>query len=542
VFTADIGNTNIVGQACYNGVTSYSVKGSGSDIYGNADQFRYVYKTFGGDGTLQAKVTSQDQTNPFNKAGLMFRNALDSAASNIFMSITSSNGITFQNRPTANTATTTLDQAGPIAPYFLRLVKQGQVYTGYASADSISWTQLATITSNVGSAGAISGGLAVTSHDNTQLSTVQFDQVGFYLYSTNDINIALNKPSYGSDYDDVSRTGNFANDGDNATRWASLANADPQWYEVDLGQAFKLKRVNINWDAKYAQDFQLQVSDDAVTWTTAQQITANTILKNSLLLSASARFVRINATKSAGNNGYAINEFQVFGDTLTNTLVDIAKGKTVVSSADASATLAAAKVVDADFTTRWASAQTDPQWIYVDLGKTYNVTNVNITWQLNLAKDFEVQVSADAANWTTLKSITNNTAYANFIPVSGTGRYIRIYGTAKAGASYSIYDLQVLGTAAGSTGSTTIKYNIDQFVVYPNPTTGKFSVDFESLVAQDIELQITDIHGTIIQKQKLNKQLGSYHYAADFSHVAGGEYVVSLKTAKGIVSRKVVRL
>jgi hypothetical protein len=548
VFSNDIGNVNIVGEACYTGITSYNVKGSGKDISQTADQFRYVYKTFSGDGTLQVKVTSQDQTSTWNKAGLMFSSTADSSSANEFMAITSGNGIAYQYRPTEGAYTTTpVIVAGLKAPYFLRMVKLGQVYTSYSSPDSINWTQVYTRTSALDANGPISGGLAVTSHNNNTLSTVQFDQAAFYFASVTDVNIALNKPSYGSNYDNVSHTGNYANDGSVTTRWASLANANPQWYYIDLGQPFKINRVNIAWDANYAQNYQVQTSNDAVTWTTVQQITGNTVPNNSLLLSGTpARFVRLNLTKSSANAGFSIDEFQIFGDSIPNTTPNIAKGQPATSSSNSSAGFAAANAVDGDFTTRWASGTTDPQWIYVDLGNTYNITNVNITWELDAALNYTVQISPDAVNWTTMQTITNNTAYYNALTVSGQGRYVRINCTTKnGGTDYSIYDLQVLGTQVLAPKTAALRVNntnIDKFKAYPNPTSGRFSVDFVSPITQDIVVQITDARGNVIQTQTLSKFSGEYHLPLDITDALPGNYIIAVKTAQGILSGTVIKL
>ena len=57
--------------------------------------------------------------------------------------------------------------------------------------------------------------------------------------------------------------------------------------------------------------------------------------------------------------------------------------------------------------TRWASVWTNiPQWIYVDLGATYNITEVELYWEAAYATSFQIQVSSNAVNWTTIYSTT----------------------------------------------------------------------------------------------------------------------------------------
>ena len=68
---------------------------------------------------------------------------------------------------------------------------------------------------------------------------------------------------------------------------------------------------------------------------------------------------------------------------------------------------------------------------WVELGSAY-------------ATAFQVQVSADNTNWTTIYSTTTGPGGVQNLTVSGTGRYIRMYGTARATQyGYSLWEFQV---------------------------------------------------------------------------------------------------
>lgn len=132
---------------------------------------------------------------------------------------------------------------------------------------------------------------------------------------------------------------------------------------------------------------------------------------------------------------------------------NLAKGKTAVaSSVETSTTYVANNVTDGSYTTRWSSAFSDPQWVYVDLGANYDINEVKITWETAYATAYQVQVSADASNWTTIKTVSGNTTTTNDLTgLTGIGRYVRIYGTARATAyGYSVYEMEVYGAAAQS--------------------------------------------------------------------------------------------
>ena len=110
----------------------------------------------------------------------------------------------------------------------------------------------------------------------------------------------------------------------------------------------------------------------------------------------------------------------------------------------------ASNATDGSLTTRWSSAFADPQWLQVDLGTAQPVCQVVIHWENAYAKAFQIQTSNDAANWTTIYSTTAGTGGTQTLNITGSGRYIRMNGTARATQyGYSIYEFQVYAQNAG---------------------------------------------------------------------------------------------
>jgi hypothetical protein len=113
----------------------------------------------------------------------------------------------------------------------------------------------------------------------------------------------------------------------------------------------------------------------------------------------------------------------------------------------------ASNATDGNLSTRWSSAFSDPQWLEVDLGSTQPICQVAIHWETAYAKAFQIQVSNDNSTWTPIYSTTTGTGGTQTLNVSGSGRYIRMYGTVRATQyGYSIYELQAYAaTDAGNT-------------------------------------------------------------------------------------------
>jgi len=86
----------------------------------------------------------------------------------------------------------------------------------------------------------------------------------------------------------------------------------------------------------------------------------------------------------------------------------------------------------------------------VDLGATYNISEVVLYWEAAYGKSYQIQVSSDATNWTTIYSTTNGLGGTEDLTgLSGTGRYVRMYGTARGTVyGYSLWEFQVFAAPA----------------------------------------------------------------------------------------------
>ena len=174
--TRDIGNAGNAGYVATNSST-FTVSGSGLDIWNNGDAFRLLYQTRSGDGTLTARVTGITPTDPWAKAGVMIRESLDSGARNAAMVLSASNGVAFQQRTLPLSLTTSTAVGAVVAPpYWVRVVRSGNLFTGYYSTNGVTWNLVASATI-AGFGRTALWGLAVTAHNNTLTNVATFDNV-----------------------------------------------------------------------------------------------------------------------------------------------------------------------------------------------------------------------------------------------------------------------------------------------------------------------------------------------------------------------------
>jgi F5/8 type C domain/Secretion system C-terminal sorting domain len=109
----------------------------------------------------------------------------------------------------------------------------------------------------------------------------------------------------------------YAVDGITTTFWGSLF-TDNQWLVVDLGSAYNICGVSIDWQpGSGASTFGIDVSSDGVNWTNIDSVTSNAASLNSVNGAWSDRYVRISASlRQNPGGGYAVLEMDVFGTPL----------------------------------------------------------------------------------------------------------------------------------------------------------------------------------------------------------------------------------
>jgi len=153
---------------------TYAMGAGGEDIWGQADEFRYAYKMLSGNGSIIARVVNVENTNEWAKAGVMIRDTLDPYSVHAFMCVTPSNRRSFQNRQIiAETSFQAYSDVNAITPpVWVKVVRQGNNFTGYYSQDGASPNP-----QNIVMSQNVYVGLAYTSHNVNAMGTAVFDNV-----------------------------------------------------------------------------------------------------------------------------------------------------------------------------------------------------------------------------------------------------------------------------------------------------------------------------------------------------------------------------
>ncbi|WP_026185594.1 discoidin domain-containing protein [Salinispora pacifica] len=262
--------------------------------------------------------------------------------------------------------------------------------------------------------------------------------------------LSQGKPTTASSVELGDTPATAATDGDPDTRWSSEF-SDPQWLQVDLGGTATISQVTLRWEAAYGSAFQIQVSaNPAGPWQTIYQTAAGTGDTQDLTVSGTGRHIRLYGTARGTAWGYSLWEFEVYGTSGSTCTGNAALGRDVTASSVESATTPATAAVDGNTATRWSSAFADPQWLWVDLGAVRTICQVVLRWEAAAARAFELQTAdSPAGPWTTRYATTTGAGGVQTLDVSGAGRYVRMYGTARnTPYGYSLWEFVVRTTGS----------------------------------------------------------------------------------------------
>lgn len=128
-------------------------------------------------------------------------------------------------------------------------------------------------------------------------------------------NIVASKRAVGSSTSTDALDASAVADGSNGSRWSSNY-SDNEWVYVDLGEPKEIASVVLEWEAAFAKEYKLQISDDTNSW---QDIYHTDNGKGGSELiefkPITTRYVRMLGIKRATQWGYSLYEMEVYGKT-----------------------------------------------------------------------------------------------------------------------------------------------------------------------------------------------------------------------------------
>ncbi len=195
----DIGSPAVAGSATFASGT-YTIRAAGRDIWDTADQFHFVYQTMSGNGEVVARVASIANTDAWAKAGVMIRESLTAASRHAMVVTSISKGYAFQRRPDPGGYSEHTAGGSGTAPGWVRLVRTGDLFEAYRSANGTSWTRIGSDTIPLGD--TVYVGMAATSHNSGTATTAAIDSLRVTAATGTNQNpaVSITQPATGAQY------------------------------------------------------------------------------------------------------------------------------------------------------------------------------------------------------------------------------------------------------------------------------------------------------------------------------------------------------
>jgi lysophospholipase L1-like esterase len=189
--SGDIGDVGIAGYTEFDGET-FSMEGEGHDIDGTSDGFHFAYAPMSGEGAITARIV-RPMSSQWTKPGVMMRETLDADSRHASVLLLPHWSGALVTRSEKGGETTTgkarhLGEAHVIkdnrlsTPYWVRLIRFRNRFTGYMSADGYHWHELGSVEIPMGHQFYV--GLPACSQLDNVTTTVTYDRVSIPTWRT----------------------------------------------------------------------------------------------------------------------------------------------------------------------------------------------------------------------------------------------------------------------------------------------------------------------------------------------------------------------
>lgn len=388
-------------------------------------------------------------------------------------------------------------------------------------------------------------------------------------YSSEKDGDLYNYVRYGASAEADDKTGNFvatnAIDGKADTRWANEVRTKGHYITIDLKQSYEISKINISWEFASSIDYKIEVSNDGVSFKSVTAVSLNnyTNAKNridtlSLRNTVIGRYVRITDVgdkyiKDSSNNrqhGISIWDVGIFGKDVKATRESAVEGSFEIKtegetfqdiigdeyynytryngvSATASSQekpnnqgekFTPKEAIDNNKSTRWSATDGDSAYYVVDLGETYNVEKLYLSWESANATVYNIYKSVNGTDYSLVTTVNAIGMYEKNTATSGnrvdkiefgtvSARYIKVQAVQRCykGANYgggqyggmSLYEVGVYGTDMEKSYS---KKAFNQFRVGNKETIGNI---IEAENADEIDSNIKKETGKNVSGQNL---------------------------------------
>jgi hypothetical protein len=201
-----------------------------------------------------------------------------------------------------------------------------------------------------------------------------------------------------------------------------------------------------------------------------------------------------------------------------------------VTASSSESGLPASNAVDGSAGTRWSSDGNGTQWIYVELAATYSINHVILNWEYARSTVYDIEVSTDASNWTSVYSTSSGDGGIDDITfTAASARYVRVYSTMGIDPDWNIslleFEVYYSGSSKAVVSQETSTQVIETFVLSqncPNPFNPDTRISYQLSYPGHVNLVVYNANGQMITTLVSGKhQAGLYNVMWDGRNQSG---------------------
>jgi hypothetical protein len=288
------------------------------------------------------------------------------------------------------------------------------------------------------------------------------------------------------------------------TRWLS-ENKDNQWLLVKLGKLYKLQQMLIHWDAKFALNYEIQVSTDSANWSKVYTEKVGDGGYDKIIFNPiNAKFVKVNCITSGTNLGFSISNIEAYTDKSANQ-------SPYIKTHTADRTVLAGSVLKISLKSAYADD---------DIGE-------------RLFYSFNLQSGAQLPSW--LK-FSDTTKILQGTPSNNDTGSFKVIVTVK-----DIEGAQVQDSFSITVNKLTLAqqlFNQDRPIVYPNPCGDQLNIKLPSDNPSNTDITVYNAIGAIIWQQKFAKES---NLKINSKNYFPGNYFIKVINGNGVYFSKFVK-
>lgn len=226
-------------------------------------------------------------------------------------------------------------------------------------------------------------------------------------------------------------------DGDFKTRWSS-AFSDPEWLQIDLGEATEVSGLTLFWEEAYGKAYDILLSGNGQDWEKVFTTSEGDGKTDDIFFrKRPARYIKIFCKERGTFWGYSLWEVSV----------KKAEEEVILEASSSMKGAEAFKAMDGDQRTMWKSEASAKAWLKLNLRQEKAFGGIQLDWGEDFPRSYRIFISSDGKNGSKIYSTRRGNGGKDCLPLDlKKGQWIKIIcHKSSTGKGFSLKEISLMG-------------------------------------------------------------------------------------------------